>query len=174
MAREALIDSPLAHGAALIRRDALERLGGWTDRDWPEDLDLWLRMLAGGCRLAKLPRILYGWRQHAMSATRRDPRYRRERFLDLRRETLEHGLLRGSRHMTVIGVGNSLETWRAMLSNGNRSVRAVAAARPSLRMVASLSPPVVLVFGAASARMRWRDALDASALSEGGDFVFVA
>lgn len=157
-----------------LRRNALERVGGWTDRDWPEDLDLWLRMLGTGCRFAKLPRVLYGWRQHAISATRRDPRYRRERFLDLRRETIERGLLRGSRHATVIGVGDSLETWRKLLSNGMRTVRAVAAGRPSPRMIAALAPPVVFVFGAPSARMRWRDALGASALSEGGDFVFVA
>jgi hypothetical protein len=124
--------------------------------------------------LAKLPRILYGWRQHAMSATHIDPRYRRERFLDLRRNALEHGLLGGSRHATVIGVGDSLETWRRMLSDGTRSVRVVAAARPSPRTIATLSPPVVLVFGAASARRRWRDALGSSVLSEGGDFVFVA
>ena len=45
MAREALIDSPLAHGTALLRRAALARAGGWQEHGWPEDLDLWLRML---------------------------------------------------------------------------------------------------------------------------------
>lgn len=174
MAREALIDSPLAHGTALIRREALERVGGWSERGWAEDLDLWLRMLGAGVRFAKLRRVLYAWRQHAASATRSDPRYRRERFLDLRREALEHGLLRGARHATVIGVGDSLETWRGLLAHGSRRVHPLAAARPSTRMIAALAPPVVLVFGAASARMRWRDALEAGALSEGRDFVFVS
>src|SRR5207247_1143735 len=77
MARDALIDSPLAHGTALVRRAALEQVGGWQERGWPEDLDLWLRMLAAGHRFAKLPRRLYAWRQHERSATRCDPRYRR-------------------------------------------------------------------------------------------------
>lgn len=174
MAREALIDSPLAHGTALIRREALERVAGWTERGWPEDLDLWLRMLRAGGRFAKLPRVLYAWRQHATSATRRDPRYRRERFLDLRRAALERGLLRGARHTTVIGVGDSLETWRGLLAHGRRRVHPLAAARPSSRMIADLAPPIVLVFGAASARMRWRDALGAGPLTEGRDFVFVS
>src|SRR5262245_38357044 len=79
IAREALIDSPLAHGTALIRRAALERVGGWRDRGWPEDVDLWIRLLDRGARFAKLPQTLYGWRRHPGSATHQDPRYRRER-----------------------------------------------------------------------------------------------
>jgi glycosyltransferase involved in cell wall biosynthesis len=174
MAREALIDSPLAHGAALLRRRALEEVGGWRERGWPEDLDLWLRLLAAGRHFAKLPRVLYAWRQHPASATRRDPRYRRERFLALRRSALESGLLRGAGRVTVIGVGNSLETWRRALARHGRAVRAVAAGHPAAGTVATLAPPLVLVFGAASARGRWRDALRSTPLSEGRDFVFVA
>lgn len=60
IANEILIDSPLAHGTAMIRRSWLERIGGWTERDWPEDLDLWLRLLARGARFTKLPHALYG------------------------------------------------------------------------------------------------------------------
>ena len=174
MAREALIDSPLAHGTALIRRSALERVGGWRERGWPEDLDLWLRMLAAGHRFAKLPRTLYAWRQHPASATRRDPRYRRERFLALRHEALGRAMLRGSRPVTIIGVGDSLETWRRTIAHGMRDVRALHAARPSPRLIGALAPPVVLVFGAPSARRRWRDALNAGGLVEGRDFAFVA
>jgi glycosyltransferase involved in cell wall biosynthesis len=177
MARDALIDSPLAHGTALIRRGALERLGGWRDRGWPEDLDLWLRMLREGSRFAKLPRTLYAWRQHPASATRRDPRYRRERFMALRRDALECGLLRGARLVTVIGVGDSLVTWSRNLARGMpgaRPVRALHVARPSSRVIATLEPPVVLVFGAAPARGRWREALGAGGLAEGRDFAFVA
>src|SRR5687767_12214234 len=40
MRAELLIDSPLAHGTAMLRREALERAGGWTAREWAEDLDL--------------------------------------------------------------------------------------------------------------------------------------
>jgi len=174
MAREALIDSPLAHGTALIRPGALERVGGWRERGWPEDLDLWLRMLRAGHRFAKLPRTLYAWRQHPASATRRDPRYRRERFLALRHEALERGLLRGSRPVIVIGVGDSLVTWRRVIARGTLDVTALPAARPSPHLVATLAPPLVLVFGAASARLCWRDALRTGGLSEGRDFVFVA
>ncbi len=174
MAGEALIDSPLAHGTALLRRAALEGAGGWRERGWPEDLDLWLRLLEGGHRFAKLPRVLYAWRQHAGSATRRDPRYRRERFHALRCEMLHRSLLRDARALTLVGVGDSLETWRRRLASGAARVRAVAAARPDPRVLATLAPPVVLVFGAAPARRRWREALSARGFVEGRAFVFVA
>src|SRR5262249_10219582 len=69
MAREARIDSPLAHGTAMMRRATLVALGGWRERGWPEDLDLWLRAIEAGLRLGKVPRALYAWRQHDRSAT---------------------------------------------------------------------------------------------------------
>src|SRR5437763_341231 len=48
--RELLIDSPLAHGTAMIRRAVLESAGGWQERGWAEDLDLWVRLFARGTR----------------------------------------------------------------------------------------------------------------------------
>jgi glycosyltransferase involved in cell wall biosynthesis len=174
MAREALIDSPLAHGTAMIRRSALERIGGWHEREWPEDLDLWLRMLGDGHRFAKLPRALYAWRQHPESATRRDPRYRRERFLALRAEALERGVLLGAEQVSVVGVGDSLETWRRVLLRDSRPVRTLVAARPDPGVLSTLAPPVVMVFGAPSARRRWREAMGSAPWTEGRHFVFVA
>jgi glycosyltransferase involved in cell wall biosynthesis len=174
MAREALIDSPLAHGTALIRRAALEAVGGWRERGWAEDLDLWLRMLAAGHRFAKLPRTLYAWRQHPGSATRSDPRYARGQFVALRREALEYGFLHGHRRVTLIGVGRSLAEWHQAFTHGERDVCVAEAARPSPRVLATLAPPMVLIFGAVPARERWRTALDTAGLREGRDFAFVA
>ncbi len=173
MADEALIDSPLAHGTALIRRAWLARVGGWHERGWAEDLDLWLRLLERGARFAKLPRTLYGWRQHAGSSTRRDPRYAPARFMDLREHALLRTLLRRRRAATLVGVGITAAAWTARLCR-HLSVAAVEAGRPSARVLAALEPPVVLVFGAAPARARWRDALRTSGLTERRDFVFVA
>ncbi|MBI3538689.1 MAG: glycosyltransferase family 2 protein [Candidatus Eisenbacteria bacterium] len=172
MAREALIDSPLAHGTALMRRPALERAGGWIERGWAEDVDLWLRLIADGARLAKLRQTLYGWRQHPASATRRDPRYGRDRFLALRLAALEAGLLAGAERLTLVGVGASLAVWRAALTRPGRRIDVIdGRMRPGH---AAPAPPVVLVFGAPAARERWRAALTANGLSEGDAFVFVA
>ena len=172
MASEALIDSPLAHGTAMLRRDVLERVGGWRDRSWAEDVDLWLRLIDSGARLAKLPRTLYAWRQHAASATRRDPRYGRDRYRALRRAALERGVLRRADEVTLVGVGVSLASWRRELDQGGRRVRAVETR--SLRDLPQVGRPVVLVFGAFAAREARRRVLVEHGLREGHDFVFVA
>ena len=171
MARESLIDSVLAHGTAMIRRSALESVDGWQERGWAEDMDLWLRLMRSGRRFAKLKRSLYAWRQHPGSATRRDPRYTRARMDALKLEALERGPIGCGRHATVIGVGTSLDHWVRLLRVRHWTVTPVEQARPGRSTPA---PPLLLVFGAAPARGRWRDALTHAGLTELREFVFVA
>ena len=173
MAREVLIDSPLVHGTAMVRREWLERVGGWTTRPWPEDLDLWIRLLESGARLAKRPETLYAWRQHEASATRRDPRYRRESFVELKIETLARRLVNG-RPPTVLGVGASLERWRQALAARFPGTRAVETRDPGPRLFANLAPPLVLVLVAFQRRDVWRRALLEHGYREWHEFVFVA
>jgi hypothetical protein len=173
MKHERYIDSPLAHGTAVIRRAWLERGGGWAERGWAEDLDLWMRLFDAGARFGKRAETLYGWRQHRGSATRRDPRYRRERFIALKLESLEHGLLRGHGSMTLVGVGASLARCVPVFER-RCAVRVVEAGRPHAAALRRLTPPVVLVFGSLAARNRWREALVNSGLCEDRQFIFIA
>uniref|UniRef100_A0A832I6U0 Glycosyltransferase n=1 Tax=Eiseniibacteriota bacterium TaxID=2212470 RepID=A0A832I6U0_UNCEI len=174
MRRDALVDSPLCHGTALARRAWIERAGGWTERGWPEDVDLWIRLFARGARFAKLPRVLYGWRQHPGSATRRDPRYGPERFAALRREGLRRLHGRRFRAPHLVGVGASLEAWRrALAAAGGPPASVTRQGRPHARWRPP-GLPLLLVFGAAPARERWRGHLASAGLQEGGDFAFVA
>lgn len=172
MHREALIDSPLAHGTAMVRCAALRASGGWRERGWAEDLDLWLRMLARGARFAKLPRALYGWRQHPGSSTRVDPRYAREQFVALKCEHLDATFLAGDRRATVVGVGESLRRWRTAL--GTRAVRAVEARSPAQAGLAPGRGPFVIVLVSPKARDRWRAYAAGAGLSEMRDFIFVS
>jgi hypothetical protein len=181
--REALVESPLAHGTALISRRWVERVGGWVERGWPEDLDLWLRLIEAGARFAKLPRVLYAWRQHADSATWRDPAFSRERILALKLHVLARGILRGQREIGLVGVGSSLSRWTAALAAQGYRVRPLSHGRPPARLEhaqdrgpapGDMRPPLVLVFGAPVVRRRWREALTLGRMVEGRDFVFVA
>jgi glycosyltransferase involved in cell wall biosynthesis len=174
MAREVLVDSPLAHGSAMLRRPALERVCGWREFGGPEDLDLWVRLLRSGARFAKHPATLYAWRQLLGGVTRSTARCGREAFDALKLNALATGMLREHPRTTLIGVGASLERWTALLGSAGRVVHAVAAPRPTPASIDALSPPAVLVFGAAPARARWRAALVAAAWREGSDFLFVA
>lgn len=174
MAREALIDSPLAHGTAVIRRSWLMRVDGWRDRGWPEDADLWLRLLARGACLGKVTETLYAWRQHLASATRRDPRYARARFAALGADALQHGFLARRRAVTLVGVGRTLREWQSRLEEAGMHVTAIEAGRPRPGILPALRPRTVLVFGVAPARERWRGALQAFGMREMRDFVFAS
>jgi glycosyltransferase involved in cell wall biosynthesis len=173
MANERLIDSPLAHGTAIIRREWVERVGGWAERGWAEDVDLWLRLFEAGARFGKRPEVLYAWRQHRRSATRRDPRYARDRFIALKLDALERGTLAGAAEVTLVGVGESLARCVPVFAE-RRTVRTVVAGRPSPAPLARLRPPVVLIFGSLPARMRWRRALSDRDWREHREFVFIA
>ena len=172
MRRESLIDSPLAHGTALVRRGALEAVGGWRERGWAEDLDLWLRLFEHGARFAKLPRPLYGWRQHARSSTRTDRRYAREQFMALKVDALRRGLHAHGRRATLVGVGASLAAWHEAL--GDRVATAVEARHSSAGVFQRHSAPFVLAYMAPEARARWRACAAETKLDEGVHFVFVA
>lgn len=74
IAREIFVESPIVHPSAMYRRDDVLRLGGYRDVPWPEDYDLWLRCHQAGYRLAKLPRVLLGWRMRPNRLSFRDPR----------------------------------------------------------------------------------------------------
>ena len=173
MKAERFIDSPLAHGTALMRRRWLERVRGWNERGWAEDLDLWMRLFEAGARFAKRTEVLYGWRQHRLSATRRDPRYRRDRFIALKLEALERGILAGHASLTLVGVGESLARCMPVF-NRRRRVRVLHAGRPTPGAVRAMDPPVVLVFVSLVARDRWREALVNFGWVEDVDFVFIA
>jgi len=174
IAAEMLIDSPLAHGCAILRRPWLERLGGWSERGWAEDLDLWLRLLEAGARFAKLPETLYGWRQRPDSATRRDPRYAQERFTELKCEAIRRAFGANPRALRLVGVGASLRRWTTALRATGFEVATLEARRPSRTLVSQLSPPVILVYLAPELRDQWRQALGASGMRELRDFRFVA
>lgn len=74
IAREIYVESPIVHPSAMFRRDEVLRLGGYRDVPWPEDYDLWLRYHQAGWQLAKLPRVLLGWRMYPERLSFRDPR----------------------------------------------------------------------------------------------------
>jgi len=74
------IESPLVHPSVMFRRSAVEAVGGYRNGDFPEDYDLWLRLLAAGAAMRKLPETLVVWRDHSERLTRNDRRYYEKAF----------------------------------------------------------------------------------------------
>jgi glycosyltransferase involved in cell wall biosynthesis len=105
IAREIFVESPLVHPSVVMRREWLDRVGGYQDRGWPEDYDLWLRLHLAGASFAKVPQVLLGWREHAGRATRTDPRYAVENFLRAKAHYLMRGPLVGKEALLLWGAG---------------------------------------------------------------------
>lgn len=103
--RELFVESPLCHPSVAMRADAVAAVGGYREGDFAEDYELWLRLDAAGFGLAKIPRTLLRWRQHANQTTFRDPRYRPETFRVLKARFLVPRLARDPRPLTVWGAG---------------------------------------------------------------------
>lgn len=73
------IESPVAHPAVMLRASALPP-SPYRDGDFPEDYDLWLRLLATGKEFHSIPETVLRWRDHPQRTSRIDPRYDIEKF----------------------------------------------------------------------------------------------
>ncbi len=72
-------DCPLNHPSVMMRRAAVQAVGGYHPEFEPaEDLDLWLRLGEVG-RLTNLPEVLMKYRQHARSFSEQHQRLQLER-----------------------------------------------------------------------------------------------
>lgn len=70
------IDAPVIHPTVMLRRDVYERYGGYREEPyWPEDFELWLRLMANGVRFQKIPQKLYTWHEQDTRLSRTDARY---------------------------------------------------------------------------------------------------
>ncbi len=105
ISRQIFVESPLAHPSVLMRRSWLERVGGYQERGWPEDYDLWLRLHQAGAAFAKVPEVLLLWREHSERATRTDSRYAVENFLRAKAHYLMRGPLANSDGVIIWGAG---------------------------------------------------------------------
>lgn len=117
IAREMFVEAPLVHPSVMFRAAVVRAVGGYRQRGWPEDYDLWLRLYAAGQRLAKVPETLFLWRERPARLTRTHADYRPERHMALK----AHFLAR-----TVLGECGKAQIWGAG-RDGKRLRRALAA-----------------------------------------------
>jgi glycosyltransferase involved in cell wall biosynthesis len=103
--REIFVESPLAHPSVIFRRAAIEQAGGYQERGWAEDYDLWLRLYLRGVHFGKVPQVLLEWREHPERLTRRDGRYSLENFLRAKASYLAQGPLQKRSAVMVWGAG---------------------------------------------------------------------
>ena len=103
--REIFVESPLPNPSVMFRREWLLKMGGYEERGFPEDYDLYLRMYLVGAKFAKIPEILHEWREHPNRVTHTDSRYSLENFLRTKAYYLARGPLEGRDAIIIWGSG---------------------------------------------------------------------
>ncbi|MFO0680745.1 MAG: glycosyltransferase [Sandaracinus sp.] len=187
-AREVFVEAPLCHPSVVMRRDALDAIGGYRDGDFPEDYDLWLRFALAGHAMAKTEHVGLRWRHRAGRLTFASPRYTVDRIRAIKAEHLATRIGReASRALVVWGAGpfgrrlaraleaHSIRT-SAFIDIDPDKIGRVARGAPIVDETA-LDPTrhfVVFAVGSPGARDLVRAALGARRFVEGQDFVCAA
>jgi glycosyltransferase involved in cell wall biosynthesis len=186
--RELFIESPIPNPTAMFRREAILRLGGYHDPDWPEDYDLYLRADALGMRMGKPEPVLLRWREHAQRLTRNDERYALSRFQAAKAHFLSNHRLRGKGPIILWGAGPSGRLMHDLLLEEGTRVRGFLEVHPRriggqkrglpvwpIEEIDRMQDAFILdAVGAAGARSKIREFMHQRALCEGEHFLFVA
>jgi glycosyltransferase involved in cell wall biosynthesis len=186
IAQEIFVECPLPHPTFLIRRAALEAVGGYQDRGWPEDYDLVLRLWQAGHPMGKLPGPLLTWHERPGRLSMRDPRYGPAAFRACKRHYLRATHLARYPQYYQWGAGEAGKPW--LREWGATPPVGVVDIRPSKLgktihgvpvIPAEALPPageafVVIAVGTPGARDIIRNQLQQKAYREGEHFTFLA
>lgn len=190
--REIFIESPFAHPSVMFRKEWVEQTGGYQERGWPEDYDLWMRLWLAGGHFGKVPQVLFEWREASQRLTRTDNRYAMENFLRLKAHYLVQGPLQGRQAVFIWGAGMMGRRLGKQLQHREAPLAAYIDIDPkkighTRRGLPILSPeelpewwrrfpkPILLAaVGTRGARPLIRARLEEYGLSEGEDWLFCA
>jgi len=186
IARDIFVESPFANPSVMLRTAQLKALGGYRDRGWPEDYDLWLRLSETGARFARLPETLLFWRDHPDRLTRTSPAFSLEAFRTCRAHFLCRGFLSGVASVTLWGAGLEGKAWRKTLLRHDIQVNRWVEIDPNkigqtihgapVDPIDTLAPgqgPMLITIGARSARAQVREFAASKGLREGKDYLCV-
>jgi hypothetical protein len=112
-AREIWIEQPLCHPATTFAARALDDVGGYRSGPFPEDYDLFLRLIARGHRVIKRDAVHHAWRQHGHTVRR----FSRDALATLKAAALAERFALRERRVIIAGAGKE----------GGRIARALAA-----------------------------------------------
>jgi len=101
------IESPVPHPSAFFHRQNILSEGGYTERELPEDYELWLRLWSRGYRFIRVPEILLRWRDHADRLSRISSAYSLTSFYKLKAKYLEHVPCMSGKTVYIAGSGQT-------------------------------------------------------------------
>jgi glycosyltransferase involved in cell wall biosynthesis len=111
------VESPFVHPSVMFRSRAVQAVGGYREKGWAEDYDLWLRLAAAGTRFARLAEPLFFWRERPDRATRTSADYSADAFRLCKLHHLRNGFLKGEHEVILAGAGREGRAWRRILAD---------------------------------------------------------
>ncbi len=181
------VECPLAHPTWMMRRMAVEVVGGYRDHGWPEDYDLFHRLAELPGRIVRTPGVEFLWREHPSRLSRQDDRYSSEAFVRCRVHYLRRWF-HDKDGVVICGAGPTGKAFSRAWQEAGGRIRAFVEVDPRKLGQEIHGAPVVqaseirnfpgaLVVGSVGqegARAELRRQLRAQGLEEGRDFVAVA
>jgi len=106
------VESPLSHPSIMIRRKLFDEYGMYKIGAFPEDYELWLRLMENGIRFAKVNEVILDWYDDENRLSRSHPNYDTDAFFKIKtqyffkwyRKTFEYNLL----PILIWGAGKSV------------------------------------------------------------------
>ncbi len=186
--RDIFVESPLPHPSVVMRRRQLLEIGGYQERGWPEDYDLWLRYHERGAVFAKIDETLLWWRQGPGRFTFSDSRYSVENFLRAKAHYLARRLAGAASPVAVWGAGRIGRRLIRHLLREGVEIKAVIDVDPgkigrNIKGIEIVSREfllrntecfVIAAVGSAGAREQIRQYLQSAGFLESRDFVCAA
>jgi glycosyltransferase involved in cell wall biosynthesis len=78
------VESPMAHPSVMIRRNLFYENGSYKVGGFPEDYELWLRLMENGIQFSKLNEIIIDWYDHEDRLSRNHPSYDPDAFFKIK------------------------------------------------------------------------------------------
>lgn len=182
------VECPIPHPTFLLKAEAVDLVGGYRKRGWPEDYDLLFRLWEAGGRFGKVPEKLLRWRDGPDRLSRTHSAYSEDSFLRCKIHHLLRTHLRGGRPVVIWGSGPVGKGFARVLNAWGREVRAFVDLDPrkvgqTIHTAPVIPPDRVAAYrgcfhlaavGQPGAREEIRQALRGEGLREVRDFVAVA
>jgi len=179
-------ESPIPHPSAFFHRESVSDAGGYTERELPEDYELWLRLWKEGFRFQKVPEVLLHWRERPDRLSRTSSAYSLSSFYRLKAKYLHWvpSVRRSGGRVLIAGAGQTAKRLSKYLMREGFEIEAFIDPDKSregtlLRgkqvvppeAVGDWSLPVIVAVRAPGAKMEIEGYLHSSGLVEWRDFV---
>ena len=187
IANNIFVEMPLLHPSMMLRVQAMRDVGGYRVGEFPEDYELLLRLHGAGWCFAKVPEVLFYWREHEHKLSRTHSAYSPAAFRRVKAKYLSQIVLAQRPEFYFWGVGRDGKKFaRELQQRGYLPERFIdidpKKIGSSYLGIPIISPeelpgsvPLILAcVGSRGARAQIRDFLLKRGLVEGQDFLFLA